>query len=693
MRIGKLFRKKSIVVSILLIFWIAYLILSIGQYLVNSYQFYDTFLAKRQDVIDYQFDLAQHFLLTGKTEALLFRLEQARKIGQFDFYALFDRDELIGYYNQGAGPESLLVKIPPNQFQRGDRLVAKAMEVGPYHLTMGIFHSPFKFLMGELKAATYAMIIDILIVTTMVFLVLYLFLKDILQLSKVLRSANREDLNQIKSLSQESEILIQATKGFEVSSQSLRKDNLLLVSSMAPAIRHELKLRKSPPYQIKCTVGRVDLNGYTQMMLKNKPRELLPVLNEYFRRSRDIIERFQGGLIYQYVGDEIVFIFKETEFAQSSSTFQKAVGAVRALFLMAEEFTSPSLSSGLTLKASLSSGELNFVKLDQGYAFSGLPLIETVRMLGQISDRNVCSLIVYEKEFLTIKDWVPDAQEKSTVFKGFMETSEIVEIKSYHSLETVAQSRAYAKFADCYRYDTDLVFWLQKMRELYLQHQEEGFLKIAGSLRLMSVECFPKQSVEEFIRLLKLMLDPATEGYTAELGFSGEASQAQSKYLSMMLSLAPSFLPADIQNIELEKALEKSSQAQDPRVQANAIMAEGYFHLNVVALSDKMSSAHNRIAADAILVAGREDFDRELFERLQQFLSSGNPRMLASGLYVISTLIQYHAERDLVYLRANRYLQQLAGEVKKFLDHQNEMVKNRARISQDTIDSIGIYAH
>ena len=156
----KFFQGKSILLSILILFWVAYVVSSLTQYWVQSNQYYEGELKRRRDVIDYQLELAQHFLLNGKAGALAVRLQKAREVGEFDFFVLLEDNELVDYFNQGAGPEGLLNIPSTSDFVIGQRITVKAHQIGNYKILLGIFSSREQFLWTQLRAVTVNLVVD-----------------------------------------------------------------------------------------------------------------------------------------------------------------------------------------------------------------------------------------------------------------------------------------------------------------------------------------------------------------------------------------------------------------------------------------------------------------------------------------------------------------------------------------------------
>ncbi|MEZ0391996.1 MAG: hypothetical protein ACAH59_07270, partial [Pseudobdellovibrionaceae bacterium] len=648
-----------------------------GMYIYQSRDSYQRETERRKKIANFYLDLSAHFLMNRNSQALLPRLQTARELGEFDFFLLRKNDEVLGFYNKNEDLQGINhdYKVT-DDFVESDDFAFKALAVYDYKITIGINKAEGTFLWRQLQARKQAIIQDLVLVTTMVFLIVYLILKDIVQLSKALQTRTRSNLSKIQSRSKEGDILLQATKGFERATEGLRKDNLLLASSLAPAVRAEIRSGQRPPYEFPCTLARIDLNGYTQLVLQKKPDELLHILNLYFQTSRDLIERYHGGLIYQYVGDEIIFLFKENGVLPSSV---RALRAIRSLFEMAERLVSPGLPNGLRLKASLVSGSLQFVKLDQGYSFSGLPLIESVRMLGQVTEKNDNILVAYADSLKELSPYCQASDNRTTVFKGFQTESHIVEIKKFTPLVKAFEQFPLPHVAEAYRSDQDLVGILQKLYFLLHEEEDSSFFSLIAPLRSMKVGLASDEVVRAYTDLLSACLK------------MGENKKPESRRLASVMALSQNLLQKEQLDSEIENAIRKCQTAKDLRVQANSLIVQAFFDFDIEDLPEKMNSPSNRLAADAVLVSGRIDFDENLFKKVRDFLSSPRPRAKASGLYLIAALVEYHSDRDLVYLKANSFLRSLVFEIPNYLNDPDPMVQTRARLSWEAIQKVGLY--
>ncbi len=351
-------KKKSFLVTIIVSFWFLYTGLTIFSYLYEIQKYYQDYIAQKKHQVDFQISNANHFLINQKTKSLVEVLNQARELHAFDFYILKEllpqgQSEVLGYYTPSGKLEDINFNYNPDNYEifvEDEKHCFKTVSLFNYQLTIGFNKTESSFISQQMTLSRNSIIFDLVVVTSLVFLIVYFIMKDILQISKLLGSKDRHQIKNLHSFSKEAETLIRAAQGFEELNDSLKSDNLLLASSLGPAIQAELKSGKTPPYRLQCTLARVDLNGYTQLFLQKSPEDLLGLLSDYFRQSRDLIERYHGS-VYQYVGDEIVFLFKERPGQGPSST--RALSTIRSLFEMAENLKSPGLPQGVRLKASL----------------------------------------------------------------------------------------------------------------------------------------------------------------------------------------------------------------------------------------------------------------------------------------------------------------------------------------------------
>ncbi|RYZ66542.1 MAG: adenylate cyclase, partial [Proteobacteria bacterium] len=369
--------KKSILVLAVAFFWVAYMgVLTTGYY-NNVTKNVDSVIEKRKRQVDFVLEFSANMIIQENVEILSQRLKQAREFNNIDFYILQHKGKVVSFYNKQNNPDDLNMDFAPanyNKFVENDEIAFKTIKIYDYILTTGIMTSKRRIFQATAKDQLGLIIPDVAAVTFLLSLILYMLLKDIVNLSKIVSSKNRNEMTNIRSISREGEAILKAASSYENEQKHLKDQKDFLSGSLTPAILHEINSGTPAPYVFESTMVRIDLNGYTQLYLEKKEEYVTGILNKYFIAARELIERY-GGLIYQYVGDEIVFHFK----GPRKMTEAVATACVRSLFELADEIEKtlpPEAGHYFKLKASFASGSVRFVKLDTGFGLSGLPLIE-----------------------------------------------------------------------------------------------------------------------------------------------------------------------------------------------------------------------------------------------------------------------------------------------------------------------------
>ncbi|MES3038344.1 MAG: hypothetical protein V4736_10600 [Bdellovibrionota bacterium] len=665
-------KRKSIIILLLGAFWLGYTILTIGTYVYENGKFYQAEVDRRKGLIDFHLDNGIHYLMNQKINSLLPRLHMGRELREYDFFILKEKDKVHGFYNK----DNYLEGINHNyqiidQFQESDEFALKTAQIQDYKLTLGINKNKNAFLWDLFRDRKSVIAQDLFLVTLLLSIIAYLVLKDIIDISKALQTNTRFRGKTLRTRSSEAETLLQASLGFETSNSDLKAANLLLSGSLGPAIQHELRSGKTAPYLIPCTLVRIDLNGYTQLFLEKDSHSLLQMLNQYFKESRQIIERY-GGLIYQYIGDEIIFIIKSTTTSEIST--QKALNTIRSIFDSAKKISSAEVPKGLRLKASLVTGELHFIPLDEGHAFSGLPLIESVRMLGQVTEKTESRLIIYSESLPAVQELCHASQLRTTVFKGFNRESEVIEVEDFISISEAFKKFPLKSISDYYRNDDDLVFIIEELRKYIQSENLDQFMELASPFMNFSVTDASLPLRSAFKNMLKDCLQQKM------------AQQSESRFLAMVISLSEHLLGSGQKDSELEAYLDECGVAQDPRVAANTIMAKFHLDLDINKEIQKHSPQSNRLSANILLYQGKTGLTPTVAKKIKTFLSSSEPKYIASGLFLVASLYDHYRQLDLVYLKSNPHFKNLAEMVPQFLQHPDPMVRDRAAISQKIIN-------
>ncbi len=576
------------------------------------------------------------------------RLEAARKIHMLDFYILQKDREVLAWYNNFNNLDGINADYQVfNQVLQNDRLAFRTVKLMDYRFTVGVLQNKKNIMLQTALNMKGQIIQDILIVTLLAGLIVYMFLKDILSLTKILSTRDRSRLASVKSLSKEGLTLLKATQSYESTKQYLEHENRYYSDSLTPAILHEMKSGQKAPYAFQSTMIRVDLNGYTQIFLEKKDEYVTEIMNAYFIQARELIERY-NGLIYQYVGDEIVFHIKEGP--QNSQAM--ALACLRSVFKVAQDIEDSLPASAehcFKVKGSFVLGKIRFVNQDSGFALSGLPLIESARLLSQVDDKTSSSATFYSEASDFLQDLCTIAETKETLLKGFSKLSTLCRAKEFTKIED-ALNRDLTSLT-YFRGDEDLIYVYEFLAKKLMAGDDNGFFAAFNILKTFKVKMSTEAHAEGFTRFLNTIRKLNHEQKTND------------KVLSSAISLASNLIPPYLVKESLLEELSACLAHTDHRVQANAIIVLGDLAKDVAFLRRFVYSKNNRVSADALLISGKRDLDLELTAKLKEYLDSKNPLFQASGKFVVKSLGEHYRNVDPIFYETNQLLRELLRKV------------------------------
>lgn len=588
-------------------------------------------------------------LISESYEVLKERLEKSRKLHFVDFYIIQKEGQVIAWYNNFNNLAGINVDYKNfNVTLESEDLAFRTVKILDTKLTVGVFQNRSKIIWNQALIMKGLFFQDILIVTGALALIVYLFLRDIISLSKVLsNSTSRQEIQSIQAVSSEAQALLNASKGFQSETKRLEKLSETYGETVGPALRHELASGKAAPYTFGATMCRVDLNGYTQIFLEKSDKYLIEILNRYFERARDVIHRYDG-LIYQFVGDEIVFQFKD-DMTHGLSSEALAAACIRDLFEEAKVIESslpPEAGHYFKLKASFAHGTMRFTALDEGHALSGLPLIESVRLLSLIDDKNHQVLAFFGEAATHLDGLVFIFDRKANILKGFKEESLICRSRDFNSIEWIFENSQWDRLA-YFRRDTDLLYTLKKARLMAVTKRDEDVIAILTALKPFHFDNTSLEVVAETELALEHFIHSEGENL---LG---------TKSLSAIVSLIGRVISKDQATPSMIKSLVSLLDHKDPRVQANAIVVLGKYAYPARKIWEKMYSSSNRVAADTILEVAKQQLNEDLINALDRLLNSTHPDHRKSGEYALSGILEHYQNLDPVFFSANPFMDRL----------------------------------
>lgn len=632
----------------MLFFWCGYVSFT-------GYQFYTQASRQAANIgnsrvvnLEYILQSSVGALVQEHPDGLRDKLSQARKLGFIDFYILQEGSQALFFENNTGQVEDLNHNYANfNILMDVDGLKFKTIKVQDYKLTAGVYSNAQATLWETFKNMFPLFIKDIAVVTSFLGFVAYLLLKDIINLSKVLTSRSRKDIRNIKTTSLEAQNLVNASLSLEGERERFEHLSEVYGETVGPAIRHELKSGQNPPYSFGATLCRIDLNGYTQMFLEKDPKYVTSILNQYFAKAREVIERY-GGLIYQFVGDEIVFLFKE-DLATGLDTDSLAISCIRDLFHEAaiiEKNLPHEANHYFKLKGALAKGSMRFNRLDEGHALSGLPLIESVRLLSLIDDKSHQVLTFFNESSKSADGLAFIFDRQMNQLKGFKEQSLICKSRDFMSVEFIFETKNWGHLS-FYRQDEHVLFILKKLRLMASSRQEEDILSILRSLRFHH---FTKSTPQIAIEA----------GLTLNAFVQAEVEQLlSSKSLSSLIAFLGRIIPVELWNQSLEKSLLGLMEHKDPRVKANVIVTLGRYDFTARTLWENMFSENNRVAADTIIEVAKRQLNLDVFNALDRLLTSSDSLYRRSGEFALQSILVFYKETDPVFYKTNPILNKM----------------------------------
>lgn len=633
------------VLLIVATFWVCYVAVTLAQYYYNVSGLVDDIVRDKQSQMIYVQDNQISQLIGDNVDFVSQNLNKAKDLNLVDFYILQKGTDVVSIYDNNNKLKGLNADYKVfNKILFTENLSFRTIKILDYRLTVGIFQNRTSIIVKTISDLKGTILRDIAMVTGFLSLIVYFFLKDIIDLSRILASRDRKDMAKVKSFSREGYALLQAAKSYETNKRTLEYENKIYTETLTPAIVHELKSGTQPPYLFQTTMIRVDLNGYTQIFLEKKDEYVTDIMNTYFIRSREVIERY-NGLIYQYVGDEIVFHIKEN--GVDSQALSLAV--LRSIFEIADEIEKSLAVDAdhyFKVKGSFVLGKIRFVNQDTGFSLSGLPLIESARLLSQVDDKSANSVTFYAEASSSVEKLCTVDQTKETLLKGFAKPSVLCRAKVFTSVDEVLKKKDLALLT-YFRGDTDLMSIYAFLKEKLQAGSDNEFFDVYKTLVSYKVKQTSAEQAQAYIDLLKT---------TIGLNKSGKMND---KVMASMISIASHVVPAVLVEADLVEVLESCLDHQDARVSANAIIVLGDLAQDIAFLRRFMYSKNNRVSADAILVTGKRNFDSELAQKLEEFLESKNPLFKASGAWVLRQLADYYKATDLVFYNTNPDLKRL----------------------------------
>ncbi len=513
--------------------------------------------------------------------------------------------------------------------------------------------------------------------------------RDIRRLVDRLHNRHRFEDTPIEAKTREAEILIRGIETYEWRSRILQERTRKLEGEILPALRGELDSGRKAPYNFECTLVRTDINGFSNIFNSPLQEHLIEHINAFFTEACECISRY-GGLVYEFIGDEVIFYIKdehpqilEPGNAFSMTSVAKAAACVADLNTIAERYDEKCRAEKnyrFTIKSALAHGSLRYGQLVNGHSLSGPPLIESVRILSNVHEKDVNVLYFDERHRTALEPWFGLEWTGEYELKGVNPRSQLHRLTTRPPvtrwLERFFNHGELDKLAaiGLYRSDHDLARICLHLRERCAQVSDDKTELLDRAVFQLRESLAPRGGpalAEALVDLIDAALQRAQKQSTT-WNWRLTAS-------SVMLILR--FIPPQLLTSRLLGLFEQLLASPDSRTVANSVEAFSRFDSNLLdnILDPLQRDQRNRVAANAILRSALKGLDDEVEERLRAMLSSPDSGRQASGLWALGEIVYHYDRHEPVTLATRPELLALVEHALGLMDSDNEMIRRQAR--------------
>jgi class 3 adenylate cyclase len=665
-------RKQSVFVRIGWIFLLCYTLYGGFSFLYHANEFFEQYKKDRIESASSFTKVGRVLLKDNGMFDLQDRLVDAVNSNQIDFFMLGRGENLLASAN-AAGPNDVVNSFPLSSQEgwysgsHGEFGLYLIHENG-YSLAVGVKIGPMVFLNNLWKLERMSIFREIFLVALgVVFLVMFSFrdLRSLLGKLRV-RGVKRGDISLANT--RETMALVKGLKGFENQVETLTQENELLRGQVLSALQKELGSKKTPPYEFTCTLVRTDINNFTTIFSNHNHAEFMGVINQFFIGVTEIVSRY-GGYVYEFIGDEVLFYFKDEDHVNSSLMALSALRDINQLALQTSEQTESAHGYIFRVKSSLSCGTILFGPLVNGFSLAGNPLIETVRMLSHVHEKSE-NTILFGDEVDGASAGVCRSKPFGLVMLKGMKGSRHLHVYDGHvplSLHLRQENTAWANLS-YYRSDSDIAEILKYLGdhlEILPQDAALSFYRELRKFKVAKASSFVKGAFADHLEKLVSDIRP---------------NEQKEFLLATCITVATSLLrPADLQG-RLKDLLMRCLEHTNKRVVANVldVFSELTPDASDSAFESTVLQADNRIAANALVKQGKREWNAKTARKVSVMLKSKSPYFKASGLFALGEIAAYLMKTDEVAFRSDSTFSDLAEKAFQLSNHANKMVRRQA---------------
>lgn len=517
---------------------------------------------------------------------------------------------------------------------------------------------------------------DIFTVIAMAALAFWLHTRDLMKLKSEIQKTGRfpTDAGNRSGISSEAEAIFASFRGYANSEKLAREKNTVLQTQILPALQREIFSGQTPPYTFDCTLVRTDINGFSQIFNSDYRERFAEHINTFFMGLTEIASRYDG-LIYEFVGDEAIYYFKDTPGQNKRDSVTRSIDAIRDIHALAQEVNSRTQLEGhrFTVKSALAHGTLRFARLVDGLSLSGGVLIETVRILSVVTDKSENQLYLSARHQGDLDGDMRFELVGDFNLKGYSESVTLVRLASMTSLQhhlSIAPNAGF-DFVSRFRNDRSLETLIGTAASAGATWSVENHLELIEALRPLAVF----RTHHSLARSLNKWLETSVERTKVDADFV--------KVTSAIAMLYPSLIPKVDLVDEAILRLESLLDSTDERTIANTIDVLTKYGVTpaIRPMRDLTISKNNRVAANALIHAGSKELEAVTLKELEKmiFSRSSDEGRRASGLYAMGEIGRLLRFRDPVYYSTRVDFHKLVQRTSQFLNHSNTGVATQTQ--------------
>lgn len=644
---------------------------------------------QREKHLEAYLEMSEALAKAGHYDDISHRLERARKERFIDFYILQYKGEPVFW-----GPNDRLDALNIGYVRLNEPVIEEKFTLyslpldDDHVLTAGIYKNVDAYLDLSLKEFRATMLEELLFFSGIALAVFAYYIRDILAILRQFRSGKARDYSRIKAKSRESDMILSGLAGYEQAVHSLILQNETLGNQVLPSLKKEILSGKKPPYDFACTLVRTDINNFSQIFHTHDVSVFMGEINEFFKEVSHAVARYKG-MVHEFVGDEVIFYFKDEDHPNSFAT---AVSAVRDINSVAERFHRRTLRAHgypFTVKSSLAHGTMRFGPLVNGFSLAGSILIETVRILSQVVEKDG-NVVYFESAHLSKAEDILDVQAAGEVkLKGFTGKKTLYCYRSHKPLHLILENLTEENVDQLtyYRNDSDLAETLRFFKGAYASISLPVLLRAIQVLRSFVVTQSDGSPALELIEWLETMKKSLTHSSASRV------EKRVTRLISAASMLFINLVPRDVFSNELDARLSKFMKMNDKRIVANVLEVLTHFKSETEPefLKSLIDHENNRVAANALVHEGQRSLDPAIIKYLAKMLSSKDDSTVASGLYVLGELAGYHRKRDIVYYSTQLEFLRLVRDLPGFVNiNHGQVVRRQALIAAKKADDTAV---